>query len=30
MPDIPESFAKNSQKLESLDFCSDLDDEIPF
>lgn len=30
MPDIPESFAKNSQKFESSDFTNDLDDEIPF
>ena len=30
MPDIPESFAKNTRKFESCDFATDLDDEIPF
>ena len=30
MPDIPETFVKNTRKFESSDFTTDLDDEIPF
>jgi single-strand DNA-binding protein len=30
MPNIPESFAKNSESFASSDFATELDDEIPF